>query len=116
MKGDSGNTAGPGLNTGGPGPKPSRDWKKSGGNVDGGRTGDIRQESTPAPDCRSVGRDADERRGYSVLGKSPTQSDPQDWGKFQGAQHPKGIKADLDRDGSYVGGRGAGAGGEGEGQ
>ena len=114
MKGDSGNTAGPGLNTGGPGPKPSRDWKKSGGNQKAERTGDIPQAGSPSPDCRSVGRDADERRGYSVLGGSPVQTDPQDWGKFQGAQRPKGIKADLDRDGSYVGGRGAG--GEGEGQ
>jgi len=106
MKGDSGNTAGPGLNTGGPGPAPSRSWAKSGGNQKPGG-GDCAPNpgNIDAPDARSIGRDADERRGYTVLGKSPVQTADRDWGKMQGAQHPRGIDPNLERDGRYTGGR-----------
>jgi len=96
MKGDSGNTAGPGLNTGGAGPSPSRDWKKSGGNQSpGGGICAPNPGNIDAPDARSIGRDADERRGYRALGTSPVSTQ-------------KGIDIDTDLDGSYTGGTKAG--------
>lgn len=118
MTGDSGNTAGPGLNTGGAGPKPSKDWKKSGGNVDGGRTGrgTLNPGNTPGDadddglaNAKPVWSGAGASKGYTVISESPAQTDKVDWGQFHGAQHPKGISPDLKRDGSYTGGRGSGS-------
>jgi len=57
--------------------KPSRDWKKSGGNSGGDRTGDLPQETCPYPHVKS-------QLGYTKVGDSPVR----------GNQGYRGIDAD----------------------